>query len=71
MSFRLGDIVVKDILYAMASNITTGDPLYILTQLSEASIAITADSNDITDKDGNIVLRNFRSKSGNNLLKIA
>ena len=64
MSFRLGDIVVKDILYAMASNITTGDPLYILTQLSEASIAITADSNDITDKDGNIVLRNFRSKSG-------
>lgn len=64
MSFRLGDIIVKDILYGMASNITTGDPLYILTQLSEASIAITADSNDITDKDGNIVLRNYRSKSG-------
>lgn len=64
MSFRLGDIIVKDILYGMASNITTGDPLYILTQLSEASISITADSNDITDKDGNIVLRNYRSKSG-------
>lgn len=64
MAFKLGDIIVKDILYAMASNITTGDPLYILTQLSEASINITSDSNDITDKDGNIVLRNYRSKSG-------
>ena len=48
----------------MASNITTGDPLYILTQLSEANINITSDSNDITDKDGNIVLKNYRSKSG-------
>lgn len=64
MAFKLGDIIVKDILYAMASNITTGDPLYILTQLSEANINITSESNDITDKDGNIVLRNFRSKSG-------
>lgn len=64
MSFRLGDIIVKDILYGLASNISTGDPLYVLTQLSEAQIAITADSNDITDKDGNIVLRNFRAKQG-------
>ena len=64
MSFRLGDIIVKDILYGLASNISTGDPLYILTQLSEAEISITADSTDITDKDGNIVLRNFRAKQG-------
>lgn len=64
MSFRLGDIIVKDVLYGLASNISTGDPLYILTQLSEANIAITADSNDITDKDGNVVLRNYRSKTG-------
>ncbi len=64
MSFRLGDIIVKDILYGLASNISTKDPLYVLTQLSEAQIAITADSNDITDKDGNVVLRNFRAKQG-------
>lgn len=64
MSFRLGDIIVKDILYGLASNISTGDPLYVLTQLSEAQIAVTAESNDVTDKDGNIVLRNYRAKQG-------
>lgn len=64
MAFRLGDIIVKDIIYALASNITTEVPLYVLTQLSEATINITSDSNDITDKDGNIVKKNYRSKSG-------
>jgi hypothetical protein len=64
MSFRLGDIIVKDILYGLASNISTGDPLYVLTQLSEAQIAITAESNDVTDKDGNIVIREYRAKQG-------
>lgn len=64
MSFKLGDIIVKDILYGLASNISTGDPLYVLTQLSEAQISVTAESTDVTDKDGNIVLRNFRSKQG-------
>ena len=64
MAFKLGDIIVKDIIYAMASNITTGDPLYVLTQLSEANINITSESTDVTDKDGNIVKRIFKSKAG-------
>ena len=64
MSFRLGDFIVNDILYSLASNISTGDPLYVLTQLSEVQVNVTAESNDITDKDGNVVLRNYRAKQG-------
>lgn len=64
MAFKLGDIIVKDIIYAMASNITTGDPLYVLTQLSEANINITSESSDVTDKDGNLVKRIWKSKAG-------
>lgn len=64
MSFRLGDMIVKDILYALASDITTGVPLYVLTQLSDATINITSESTDVTDKDGNIVKRIYKSKQG-------
>lgn len=71
MAFKLGDIIVKDIIYAMASNITTGDPLYVLTQLSEANIDITSESSDVTDKDGNLVKKIWKSKAGNGNLFIA
>lgn len=64
MAFKLGDIIVKDIIYAVASNITTGDPLYVLTQLSEATIDITSESSDVTDKDGNLVKKIWKSKAG-------
>lgn len=43
---------------------TNGDPLYILTQLSEASIEITADSKDMVDKNGTLIKRIYTSKSG-------
>lgn len=64
MSFRLGDFIVQDIMYGLASKISTNESLYVLTQLSEAQIAVTADSNDITDKDGNVVVRQYRAKQG-------
>lgn len=65
MSFKLGDIIVKDILYGYASDLTPqANPLYVLTQLSEANINITAESVDVTDKNGNIVKKVYRSKSG-------
>lgn len=64
MSFRLGDFIVQDIMYGLASKISTNESLYVLTQLSEAQIAVTAESNDITDKDGNVVVRQYRAKQG-------
>lgn len=62
--FRLGDKIYKELLYAYAEDLTTGDPLYVLTQLSEANIEITAESTDVTDKNGNLVKKIWKSKAG-------
>lgn len=64
MSFKLGDIIVKEILYGVSFDLSTQAPLYVLTQLSEATIDVTAESTDVTDKNGNIVKRIYQSKSG-------
>lgn len=63
MAFRLGNHSIDEILYAMAQNFD-GDLLYTLDQLSSASIEISAESNEITDKKGNVVRVSYRSKSG-------
>lgn len=54
----------QEILYGLASNFSD-ELLYTLDQLSSATIEITAESTDITDKKGNVVRRIYRSKSGN------
>lgn len=64
MSFKLGDKIYKEILYFYAEDLSTELPLYVLTQLSEATVEITADSNDVTDKNGNLVKKIWKSKSG-------
>ena len=65
MSFRLGDKIYKEILYFYAEDLTTLNPLYVLTQLSEANVEITAESTDVTDKNGNLVKKIWKSKAGN------
>lgn len=52
MSFKLGDKIYKEILYFYAEDKGTGIPQYVLTQLSDANIEITAESTDVTDKNG-------------------
>lgn len=64
MSFKLGDIMVDRVQFGYAEDITEGTPLYVLTQLSTAEIAITAESNDITDARGNVIRRTYLSKTG-------
>lgn len=64
MAFRLGDKIYKEILYFYSENLSTGDPLYVLTQLSEANVDITAESTDVTDKNGNLVKKIWKSKAG-------
>lgn len=64
MAFKLGDIVIDRLLYGYAEKISDGTPLYLLTQLSEATINVTAESVDKTDADGNLVKRIWKSKSG-------
>jgi len=64
MAFRLGDKIYKEILYFYAEDLGTLNPLYVLTQLSEANVDITAESTDVTDKNGNLVKKIWKSKAG-------
>jgi len=63
MGFKLGDVIVDRLQFGYGCR-ANGTPLYALTQLTEATIDITADSTDITDKDGNLVYRKYTGKKG-------
>ena len=63
MAFKLDDLIIDRIQVATAEDFS-GNVLYTLTQLQEASISISAESNDVTDKDGNLVKRFWRAKTG-------
>ena len=64
MSFRLGDKIYKEILYFYTEDLSTQNPLYVLTQLNNATIDITAESTDVNDKNGNLVKKIWKSKAG-------
>ena len=64
MSFKLGDKIYKEILYFYAEDLSTELPLYVLTQLSEATVEITAESTEVKDKNGNLVKKIWKGKSG-------
>lgn len=66
MAFKLDDLIIDRIQVATAEDFS-GNVLYTLTQLQEASISISAESNDVTDKDGNLVKRFWRAKTGKQL----
>ena len=62
MAFRLGNHVIDEILYAIAQDFDE-KLVFTLDQLRSASIAVTTESTDITDKKGRLLRRNYRSKS--------
>lgn len=62
MAFKLGDVIIDRLQFGYGA--LADKALYTLTQLSEATIDITADSTDITDKDGNLVYRKYHGKKG-------
>lgn len=63
MAFKLDDIIIDRIQMGMAEDFN-GNPLYTLTQLSEATIDITAESKDAVDKDGTLIKKFWQSKAG-------
>lgn len=63
MAFKLGDVIIDRLQFGYGAR-SNGTPLYALTQLNEATINVTADSQDITDKDGNLVYRKYTAKIG-------
>ena len=64
MSFRLGDKIYKEILYFYTEDLSTQNPLYVLTQLNNATVDITAESTEVKDKNGNLVKKIWKSKAG-------
>lgn len=63
MAFKLGDLIIDRIQYGYAEDFE-GNPKYVLTQLSEAQIEISAESKDAKDKDGTLVKRFWQGKTG-------
>lgn len=57
------DIIVDRIQMAYMET-TGGDPIGTLTQLSEATLEVTAESTDAVDKDGTLIKRFWRGKTG-------
>ena len=64
MAFILGNHTIDEILEAVATDFSESQIYYTVDQLSNASIAITSDPREITDKKGNIVRRIYTSKNG-------
>ena len=54
---------IDEVIYGIASDFND-KLLYTLDQLSSASIEISAESTEITDKRGNVIRTTYRSKSG-------
>ena len=59
----LNGILIDRIQTVIAESMSTGDLLYALTQVSEASIEVSAESRDATDKDGNLIRRFWNAKT--------
>lgn len=63
MAFRLGNFSIDEILYGTAQNFKD-ELLYTLDQLQTASIEISSDPTEITDKNGNVVRTIYKTKTG-------
>lgn len=63
MGFKLGNYAIDQLLLAAAENFD-GDLLYTLDQLSSATIEVSSDPIEVTDKDGNVIRTRYRNKSG-------
>ena len=63
MGFTLDDIVIDRVQYGYAEDLS-GNPLYALTQLQDATINISAESTDATDNQGNLIKRFWKAKTG-------
>lgn len=63
MAFKIDDLIIDSIDTALATTFEDV-PLYTLTQLTEATIDITADSTDAVDKNGTLIKKVWKGKTG-------
>lgn len=59
---RLGDFSFDRLISATAES--KGEILYVLNQLQQATIEVSAEAKEILDKDGNLVRKIYNSKTG-------
>lgn len=64
MAFKLDDIVIDRIQYGVAMSTQDDMLYYVLTQLSDATVDITAESKEARDKDGTLIKKFWTGKSG-------
>lgn len=63
MAFNLGDLLVDRIIVGVAQD-SSGQLLYTLTNLQEATVDISADSTDAVDGTGAVIKTFYRAKTG-------
>lgn len=61
--FRLGNFTIDEVLYLVNESLA-GELIFTADELSSAQIEISAESTDVTDKNGNIVRTKYRAKTG-------
>ncbi len=59
MAFNLGDLIIDRIVLGVAED-SRGNLLYSLTNLQEATISITADTQEATDGTGAVIKTFYR-----------
>ena len=64
MAFKLDDIVIDRIQYGVAMTMDDSTLLYVLTQLQDATVDISAESKESRDKDGTLIKKFWTGKSG-------
>lgn len=62
--FQLGNFAIDEILSIVSQNPTTDEILYTVDQFSSANIEVSAESTDITDKNGNVIYTRYYAKTG-------
>lgn len=62
--FQLDDMIIDRIVMGIAEDVNTREPLYILSQLSEATIEVTAEAKEVKDARGILVKKIYTGKSG-------
>ena len=64
MAFQLDDIIIDRIQYGVAMSMDDTTLYYVLTQLQDATVDISADSKEARDKDGTLIKKFWTGKSG-------
>lgn len=64
MSFKLGEYYIDRFLTVTAMNPKTNAPLYVLKNVSEGSIEVTAESKEVKDARGNLIQKIYTGKTG-------